>query len=138
MDRRASTVQEWFSLNQEELIHCPHQLGNLKISKSSCLQQRRRSGDWAYGSVPDNYILYALEMHLKVCRQCDRMAYEAAGLPGEPRPNGRRFPRLGRSPGRDQRGGMKESAPFGGVAKQRKEQSVGNDQHYRKQRQSGL
>ncbi|HSO71242.1 MAG TPA: hypothetical protein VLR91_01185 [Thermodesulfobacteriota bacterium] len=71
MGRPASTVQEWFNLNQEELIHCPYQLGNLKITKSSCQKRRRRSGEWDYGTTPDNYVLFAFQRHLMVCRECD-------------------------------------------------------------------
>jgi hypothetical protein len=99
MAGKASTVAEWFSLNQEELIHCPYQLDGLKITKSSCLQQRRRSGDWVYGTTPDNYILFAFEMHLKVCRQCDQMAPGEEGRSADSGPNGRRFKKMGRVPG---------------------------------------
>jgi hypothetical protein len=97
MGNKAATVQEWLALNQQELIHCPHQLGNLKISRSSCLKQRRRSAEWVFGTTPDNYILFAFEMHLKVCRQC--------GLgTSPPLPDNssgtrrRRFKKMGRSP----------------------------------------
>jgi hypothetical protein len=76
MARRASTIQEWFSLNQEELIHCPYQMGNLKITRSSCRERRRKSGKWVFGSAPDNYVLFAFERHLMVCRQCDQLESE--------------------------------------------------------------
>jgi hypothetical protein len=99
MAGKASTVAEWFSLNQEELIHCPYQLDGLKITKSSCLQQRRRPGDWVYGTTPDNYIPFAFEMHLKVCRQCDQMAPGEEGRSADSGPNGRRFKKMGRVPG---------------------------------------
>jgi hypothetical protein len=132
MGRRASTVQEWFSLNQEELIQCPYQLGNLKITKSSCLKQRRRSDEWVYGTTPDNYIVYALEMHLKVCRQCE--VASTAPAPGEGLgPSGRRFKKMGRIFDRNVHRPVQASPGSGETAKPRKEPSLGNDQYYRKQ-----
>jgi hypothetical protein len=94
MGRQASTVQEWFLLNQEELIHCPYQSGNLKITKSSCREQRRRSDEWVYGTTPDNYILFAFQRHLMVCRQCDQME-SGDSDPGQ---DVHRRPRMGRTP----------------------------------------
>jgi hypothetical protein len=94
MAKRAATVQEWFSLNQEELIHCPHQLGNLKITKSSCLKQRRKSGEWTYGIASDNYTVFSFERHLMICQQCDQMKPEE---PGQDQ-NILRQPRTGRTP----------------------------------------
>jgi hypothetical protein len=94
MGRRASTIQEWFLLNRKELIQCPYQLGNLKITRSSCLKQRRRSGEWAYGTTSDNYTLFSFENHLKLCRQCDQTES------GEPGPEHKilRHPKTGRIP----------------------------------------
>jgi hypothetical protein len=137
MGKRASTVQEWFSLNRKELIHCPYQLGNLKISKTSCLMQRRRSDNWVYGTTPDNYILFAVEMHLKVCRQCDQIVAED-GQGADPNPNGRRFKKMGRSPGGPHRPEIQDSRAEGGAVRPRKEQPYGNDHHYREQHQADL
>jgi hypothetical protein len=94
MGRPALTVQEWFLLNQEELIHCPNQVGNLKITRSSCRKRRLRSSEWVYGTTPDNYIRFAFERHLLVCRQCDQME------PGDSDPGQDvyRLPRTGRPP----------------------------------------
>ena len=139
MGKRASTVQEWFSLNREELIHCPYQLGNLKITKSACLQQRRRSDDWVYGTVPDNYVLFGLEMHLKVCRQCAiESTVPAAAAGPDPDPLVRRFRKMGRSANRNVR--LPGSAPpaAGGAVQPGKERLYGDDQHYRKQNQADL
>lgn len=113
MGRSAETVQEWFSLNQDELIHCPYQLGNLKITRSSCLLQRRRSRDWVYGTTPDNYLLFALEMHLKHCKDCDQVEAVQVNADSSPGPNSRRFQRMGWSPGNDRRLRIKEAAAQG-------------------------
>jgi hypothetical protein len=94
MGRPASTVQEWFLLNQEELIHCPNQVGNLKITKSSCRMRRRRSSEWDYGVTPDNYILFAFQRHLLVCLQCDHMESDDS----DPGQDVHRRPRTGRPP----------------------------------------
>jgi hypothetical protein len=115
MGNRASTVQEWFSLNQGELVHCPYQVGNLKITKSSCLKQRRKSSEWTYTGMADNYILFAFEKHLEVCRQCDRMESATLGLNQESRSNGRLFQQLGRSSGKTQRLGLKRAAARGAL-----------------------
>jgi hypothetical protein len=96
MAKRAATIQEWFSQNQEELIHCPYQLGNLKITKSSCLKQRRKSGEWTYGIASDNYTLFCFERHLMICQQCDQMK---SAEPSQDQ-NILRQPRTDRSPAR--------------------------------------
>ena len=97
MGRPASTVQEWILQNQEELIHCPYQLGNLKITKSSCRKQRRKSGEWAYIGAPENYILFFFEKHLEVCRRCDQMDPGAFGSKNDPGPDANRGFRRGRT-----------------------------------------
>ncbi|MBI5582659.1 MAG: hypothetical protein HY892_02440 [Deltaproteobacteria bacterium] len=131
MGNRVTTVQEWFSRNQEELIHCPYQLGNLKITKSSCLKQRRKSSEWTFTGTADNYILFAFEKHLEVCRQCDQM--ESVGLNQDTGSNRRRFQKMGRSPGHNPR---VRGAATGKGMKSRKEQPLGHDLHYREQYQT--
>ncbi len=98
MGRPASTVQEWILQNQEELIHCPYQLGNLKITKSSCRKQRQRSSQWAYIGAPENYVLFFFEKHLEVCRRCDQMDLGAFGFKNDSGPEANRGRRRSRPP----------------------------------------
>jgi hypothetical protein len=78
MSRRAATIQEWLYLNRKNWITCPYHAGNLKITRFSCLRQRRKALEWNYGASADNLFLYGGEQHLRVCRECDRIPLEAA------------------------------------------------------------
>jgi hypothetical protein len=73
MRRQPTTVQEWFLLNQEELVHCPYQSGNLKITRFSCRNQLRRSKSWAYGGTTNDFVRFSIEKHLEICQRCNLM-----------------------------------------------------------------
>jgi hypothetical protein len=65
-------------VNRKNLITCPHQMGDLKITRSSCLRQHRKALEWNYGASADNIFLYVSEQHLRICRECDRILREEA------------------------------------------------------------
>jgi hypothetical protein len=78
MNRRTSTIQEWLQVNKENLTTCPYQMGDLKITRSSCLRQHRKALEWNYGASADNLFLYICEQHLRICQECDRIPREEA------------------------------------------------------------
>ena len=66
-------INEWFLTHKEELIECPYQNGNLKITRSSCRKLRQQ----AYYLVPqinhNSFFEYSREKSLLLCKQCDQV-----------------------------------------------------------------
>jgi hypothetical protein len=80
MNSQARTVEEWFLLNEKNLIVCPNQLGDLKITLSACRRRRQKAWEWNYGTLPDNPFFYGCEQRLLVCRECQRFPWGKANL----------------------------------------------------------
>lgn len=65
------TVEEWLASNQQEMISCPYQPGNLMISKSACFKRhmvgrREKLNDLMKG----DFFHYTFKKGLSLCRDC--------------------------------------------------------------------
>lgn len=65
------SADTWLVQNQERMISCPYQPGNLFISKNACMK-RYRAGDREAGRNPlhDDILAYQWKMGISVCRKC--------------------------------------------------------------------
>lgn len=64
-------VKEWLEKNQQEMICCPHQPGNLMISKNACSKRywMGRSEDYQ-DLMKGDVFNYSYKRGLSLCREC--------------------------------------------------------------------
>jgi hypothetical protein len=71
MGKVLGSMDYWLSMNTVELIDCPHQPGNLKISKNACLKRVKASEKATPETVNQaNLFLYAVGQGLLRCKTC--------------------------------------------------------------------
>ncbi len=64
-------IKEYYSLNQDKMIDCPFQPGNLKISKTACLKRHKA----AHRKKPETFKVedlfsYFVSQGLSRCQEC--------------------------------------------------------------------
>jgi hypothetical protein len=82
--------ENWQSTTMKEIIHCPFQPGNLKISKKACLKRYQASSRTTWDSNGHiNLFYYTVGQGLLRCRSCpiveempDRFSNGSVGLLG--------------------------------------------------------
>jgi hypothetical protein len=70
-------VEYWISRNRPEIIECPHQPGNLKITKDACQKRHRQSekvGDELVNQM--DLFHYTIGQGLLRCRNCSLVKQE--------------------------------------------------------------
>lgn len=71
MGQAINNAEYWLSSNLEELIHCPHQPGNLRISRNACLKRYRASEKTTSETInQSNLFLYTVGQGLLRCKGC--------------------------------------------------------------------
>jgi hypothetical protein len=66
-----NNAEYWLSANLEELIHCPNQPGNLRITKNACLKRFRASEKTNPATISQsNLFLYTVGQGLLRCKTC--------------------------------------------------------------------
>jgi hypothetical protein len=64
-------TEEWFASNRQEIIRCPHQPGNLMITRSGCRQRRIRARQETFDDITKgDFFEYMYKSGLLVCRDC--------------------------------------------------------------------
>ena len=71
MGQSQLAVKEWLAKNQEDMVCCPHQPGNLMISKSACARRywMARSEDYQ-DLMKGDVFNYSYKRGLSLCREC--------------------------------------------------------------------
>jgi hypothetical protein len=68
---RVSASDYWLSLNNGDIIDCPYQPGNLKITKNACLKRYQASAKTYPESINQaNLFLYTVGSGLLRCKTC--------------------------------------------------------------------
>jgi len=64
-------IKEYYSLNQDKMIDCPFQPGNLKISKKACLK-RHKAAHWKKlePHKAENLFTFFVSQGLSRCQEC--------------------------------------------------------------------
>ena len=71
IEHSTNPAEYWLSSNIGELIDCPHQPGNLKISKNACLKRFKASEKTTPESLNQaNLFLYTVGQGLLRCKTC--------------------------------------------------------------------
>jgi len=64
-------TEEWLARHRPEIIHCPHQPGNLLITKDSCRKRRVKAKMENYADIMKGDVLdYIHKSGLLLCRDC--------------------------------------------------------------------
>ncbi|MCX5834887.1 MAG: hypothetical protein NTV99_10350 [Deltaproteobacteria bacterium] len=64
-------TEEWLARHRPEIIHCPHQPGNLLITKESCRKRRIKARMENYADIMKGDVLdYIHKSGLLLCRDC--------------------------------------------------------------------
>ena len=64
-------VKEWLAKNQEDMVCCPHQPGNLMISKSACAKRYWMARNEDYQDLMKGDVFnYSYKRGLSLCREC--------------------------------------------------------------------
>ncbi len=72
-------INEWISRNRHNLIHCPHQPGNLLITKWSCRMRRLKAQKEDLANVMSGDVMdYVHRQGLSICLTCNAMKKKAA------------------------------------------------------------
>jgi hypothetical protein len=86
-------AEEWLVKNQNKMISCPYQPGNLTISKSSCARRYKKSLEEQYLDLMKGDLFnYTSKRGLSLCRECPigkRLAIARPAPDGHPRPSRR-------------------------------------------------
>lgn len=73
-------VESWIKDNPEALISCPHQPGNLKLTKAACAKRHMTANEPRYANIgAEPFHVFVFKMNLVACRNCEI----GAGLVGE-------------------------------------------------------
>lgn len=72
-------ISEWISRNRQNLIRCPHQPGNLLITKQGCQRRqiRARQEDLT-NTMKGDVMDYIYRQGLSICLGCNAMRKKAA------------------------------------------------------------
>jgi hypothetical protein len=71
MGERQLAVKEWLAKNQQEMICCPYQPGNLMISKNACSKRYWMGRKEEYQDLmKGDFFQYAYKRGLSLCRTC--------------------------------------------------------------------
>jgi len=71
MGERQLAVKEWLATNQQEMIRCPYQPGNLMISKNACSKRYFMGRQEDYQDLLKGDVFnYAYKRGLSLCREC--------------------------------------------------------------------
>lgn len=72
-------ISEWISRNRQNLIQCPHQPGNLLITRQSCQRRRIRARQEDLNNVMKGDVMdYVYRQGLSVCLSCEEAKRKAA------------------------------------------------------------
>lgn len=72
-------ISEWISRNRQNLIQCPHQPGNLLITKQSCQRRRMKARQEDLTNVMKGDVMdFVYRQGLSICLTCDAMKKKAA------------------------------------------------------------
>jgi hypothetical protein len=67
-------INEWISRNRQNLIRCPHQPGNLLITKWSCRTRRLKAQKADLANVMSGDVMdYVHRQGLSICLNCNAM-----------------------------------------------------------------
>jgi hypothetical protein len=67
-------INEWISLNRQNLIRCPNQPGNLLITKWSCRRRRLKAQKEDLANVMNGDVMdYVYRQGLSICLTCNAM-----------------------------------------------------------------
>ena len=71
MNGNKNYIDKWLSTNFKEIIDCPRQPGNLKISKQAC-QKRLQAADRLRfdQKAQDNLFMFGVKQGLLKCKDC--------------------------------------------------------------------
>lgn len=66
-------AEEWLAQNQQQMLNCPYQPGNLIISKNACLNrymtgQKIKLNNFRF--MNDDFFDYKFKRGLSLCRRC--------------------------------------------------------------------
>ena len=71
MAQALNSAEYWLSSNMTEIIDCPHQPGNLKISKNACLRRYEASAKTTNETVSQADLFnYTVGQGLLICKTC--------------------------------------------------------------------
>jgi hypothetical protein len=71
MGERQLAVKEWLAKNQQEMICCPYQPGNLMISKNACSKRYWTGRKEDYQDLMrGDFFHYSYKRSLSLCRAC--------------------------------------------------------------------
>lgn len=71
MAQKQATSEKWLTKNRGEMIVCPHQPGQLTISKSSCSKRYRMSRkENLKDLMKGDFFQYTYMRGLSLCRDC--------------------------------------------------------------------
>ena len=71
MGQAINSADYWLSSNMGEIIDCPHQPGNLKITRKACLKRYKASEKATLETVSQaNLFLYTVGQGLLRCKTC--------------------------------------------------------------------
>ncbi|MFH0811069.1 MAG: hypothetical protein V2A77_11485 [Pseudomonadota bacterium] len=63
--------EEWLKANKVNMLACPKQPGNLKISRNSCAQRFESANSKRIDSLPETTdYFFALKENFKACKEC--------------------------------------------------------------------
>ncbi len=64
-------LEEWLRANEPNILKCPKQPGNLRISKNSCAQRFSSANSKRIDSLPETTdYFFALKENFKACKDC--------------------------------------------------------------------
>jgi hypothetical protein len=64
-------LEHWLRTNERNMLRCPKQPGNLKISRNSCAQRFGNANSKRLESLPETTdYFFALKQNFKACRDC--------------------------------------------------------------------
>ncbi len=71
MNGNNNFIDKWLSANIKEIIDCPHQPGNLKISKQACLKRLQASDVVRFEKkAQDDLFIFGVKQGLLKCKDC--------------------------------------------------------------------
>ena len=71
MAQKPIVADKWLARNRRDMIVCPHQPGQLMISKSSCLKRYQMSRKENLGDLlKGDFFQYVYMKGLSLCRDC--------------------------------------------------------------------
>lgn len=72
-------ISEWLSRNRQHMIQCPHQPGNLLITKQSCQRRRMRARrEYLTNIMQGDVMDYVYRQGLSICLTCEASRKKAA------------------------------------------------------------